>query len=43
MIKRIHELGCEPGTVFGKDFGAFMQAETTKWGEVIKASGAKAD
>jgi tripartite-type tricarboxylate transporter receptor subunit TctC len=43
MIKRIHELGCEPGTVFGKDFGAFMQAETAKWGEVIKASGAKAD
>jgi tripartite-type tricarboxylate transporter receptor subunit TctC len=43
MIKRIHELGCEPGAVFGKDFGAFMQAETTKWGEVIKASGAKAD
>src|SRR4051812_46788374 len=35
MIKRIHELGCEPGTVFGKDFGAFMQAETQKWGEVI--------
>jgi tripartite-type tricarboxylate transporter receptor subunit TctC len=43
MIKRIHELGCEPGSVFGREFGAFMQAETTKWGEVIKASGAKAD
>jgi tripartite-type tricarboxylate transporter receptor subunit TctC len=43
MKKRIHALGCEPGTVFGKEFGAFMQAETAKWGEVIRASGAKAD
>jgi tripartite-type tricarboxylate transporter receptor subunit TctC len=43
MIRRIHELGCEPGTVFGQDFGAFMQAETAKWSEVIRASGAKAD
>jgi tripartite-type tricarboxylate transporter receptor subunit TctC len=43
VIARIHELGSEPGTAFAKDFGAFMAAETKKWAEVIRASGAKAD
>jgi tripartite-type tricarboxylate transporter receptor subunit TctC len=43
MVARIHELGSEPGTVFGSDFGAFMAAETRKWAEVIRTSGAKAD
>ena len=43
MIAKIHELGCEPGTVFRDKFAAFMQRETAKWGEVIRVSGAKAD
>jgi tripartite-type tricarboxylate transporter receptor subunit TctC len=43
VVARIHELGSEPGTAFAKDFGAFMAAETKKWAEVIRASGAKAD
>jgi tripartite-type tricarboxylate transporter receptor subunit TctC len=43
MIAKIHELGSEPGTAFRNDFAAFMQAETAKWGEVIRVSGAKAD
>jgi tripartite-type tricarboxylate transporter receptor subunit TctC len=43
MIARIRELGSEPGHVFGTAFGAFMQAETAKWAEVIRTSGAKAD
>ena len=43
IAARIHELGSEPGTVFGKDFGSFLTAETKKWAEVIRASGAKAD
>ncbi len=43
MVARIRELGAEPGTAFGKDFGAFMAAETRKWAEVIHSSGAKAD
>ena len=43
MIARIHELGLEPGTAFGKDFSTFMAAETKKWAEVIRISGAKAD
>jgi tripartite-type tricarboxylate transporter receptor subunit TctC len=43
MIAHIRELGSEPGTAFGKDFGAFMALETKKWAEVIRASGARAD
>ena len=43
VVARIHELGSEPGTAFGKDFGAFLAAETKKWAEVIRTSGAKAD
>jgi tripartite-type tricarboxylate transporter receptor subunit TctC len=43
MVARIHELGSEPGTVSGKDFGAFLAAETRKWADVIRTSGAKAD
>jgi tripartite-type tricarboxylate transporter receptor subunit TctC len=43
MIARIHQLGSEPGTAFGKDLAAFMQSETTKWAEVIRVSGAKPD
>jgi tripartite-type tricarboxylate transporter receptor subunit TctC len=43
MVARIQELGSEPGTVFGGDFGAFMADETRKWADVIRTSGAKAD
>ena len=43
MVARIRELGSEPGTAFGNDFAAFLTAETKKWAEVIRASGAKAD
>jgi tripartite-type tricarboxylate transporter receptor subunit TctC len=43
MISRIRELGSEPGTAFGDDFATFLAAETKKWAEVIRASGAKAD
>ncbi len=43
VMARIHELGSEPGTAFRGDFAAFMKAETAKWGEVIRVSGAKAE
>jgi tripartite-type tricarboxylate transporter receptor subunit TctC len=43
IIARFNELGAEPGTLFGKDFEAFMQAESDKWAGVIRASGAKAE
>jgi len=43
VVKRYQELGAEPGTVSGAAYGAFLQNETRKWAEVIKASGAKAE
>jgi tripartite-type tricarboxylate transporter receptor subunit TctC len=43
IAARIHDLGAEPGTAFGKDFATFMDAEAKKWGEVVRISGAKAD
>jgi tripartite-type tricarboxylate transporter receptor subunit TctC len=43
VIARVEALGSEPGTAFGKDFGAFMQAEVAKWAAVIKKSGARAE
>jgi tripartite-type tricarboxylate transporter receptor subunit TctC len=41
--KRLSELGAEPGAVFGPAFGQFMTDETTKWGKLVKASGATVD
>ena len=38
-----HELGSEPGTAVEKDVRAFLAAETKKWAEVIRLSGAKVD
>jgi tripartite-type tricarboxylate transporter receptor subunit TctC len=43
LVKRFQDLGAEPGTVSGAAYGAFLQAETKKWADVIKASGAKAE
>ncbi|MGP0092470.1 MAG: Bug family tripartite tricarboxylate transporter substrate binding protein [Xanthobacteraceae bacterium] len=43
MTARLHALGAEPGTRFGKDFSTFMQAETEKWAAVIHSSGASAE
>jgi tripartite-type tricarboxylate transporter receptor subunit TctC len=43
VAARLHELGADPGTAFGKDFATFMDAEARKWGEVVRLSGAKAE
>jgi tripartite-type tricarboxylate transporter receptor subunit TctC len=43
VVARIRELGSEPGTVSENDVRAFLDAETRKWAEVIRVSGAKAD
>jgi tripartite-type tricarboxylate transporter receptor subunit TctC len=43
LIKRMRDLGSEPGNAFGADFGTFMQVEAKKWGDVIRKSGAHVD
>ncbi|HKA81388.1 MAG TPA: tripartite tricarboxylate transporter substrate binding protein [Xanthobacteraceae bacterium] len=43
IVARIRELGSDPGTASEKDVRAFLDAETKKWAEVIRVSGAKAD
>ena len=43
IVKRLAELGSEPGTAVEKDVRAFLDSETKKWAEVIRVSGAKAD
>ena len=43
IVKRLAELGSEPGTTVEGDVRAFLNAETKKWAEVIRLSGAKAD
>jgi tripartite-type tricarboxylate transporter receptor subunit TctC len=43
IVKRLNELGSEPGTANETEVRAFLAAETKKWAEVIRASGAKAD
>ena len=36
-------LGANPPTLWGADFGQFVGAETKRWAEVVKSSGAKLD
>ena len=43
IVARLHELGSEPGTAAEPKVRAFLDAETKKWAEVIRVSGAKAD
>jgi tripartite-type tricarboxylate transporter receptor subunit TctC len=43
IIKRIEELGSEVGTANEAEARAFLAAETKKWAEVIRLSGAKAE
>ena len=41
--ERFLALGAEPVNNTPEQFGAYIQAETVKWGKAIKASGAKVD
>jgi tripartite-type tricarboxylate transporter receptor subunit TctC len=43
VIAQMHELGAEPGNLFGPDFTKFMDAEIARWGEIIRKSGAQAE
>jgi len=41
--KKLSEQGVEPYVETPAQFAAFIQAETAKWGAVVKASGASLD
>jgi len=43
IVSRIREMGSDPGTVSEPQIRAFLDAETRKWADVIRASGAKAE
>jgi tripartite-type tricarboxylate transporter receptor subunit TctC len=43
IVKRLTDLGSEPGTADEMEVRAFLAAETKKWAEVIRASGAKVE
>jgi tripartite-type tricarboxylate transporter receptor subunit TctC len=43
IVKRLQDLGSEPGTADEKEARAFLAAETRKWAEVIRLSGARVE
>jgi tripartite-type tricarboxylate transporter receptor subunit TctC len=43
IVARLREFGSDPGTASEPEVRAFLDAETKKWAEVIRVSGAKAD
>ena len=43
MVKRLADIGAEPGGQPPKDFAAFIKDETVKWTKLARASGASID
>jgi tripartite-type tricarboxylate transporter receptor subunit TctC len=43
MVKRMADVGAEPGSLSGDAFGAFLHTESEKWGQVVKTAGAKVE
>ncbi len=43
VVKRLAEIGAEPGALSGAAFGAFLRSETEKWGKVATSAGVKLD
>ncbi|KRR10044.1 hypothetical protein CQ12_06270 [Bradyrhizobium jicamae] len=41
VVKKLAEIGAEPGTLSGAAFGAFLRSETGKWGKVATSAGVK--
>jgi tripartite-type tricarboxylate transporter receptor subunit TctC len=39
MVRKLADVGAEAGSLSGSEFGAFLRAETEKWGNVVKDSG----
>lgn len=43
LIPRLEEVGAEPISMTRPEFAAFIAAETTRWAEVVRRSGARLD
>jgi tripartite-type tricarboxylate transporter receptor subunit TctC len=43
IIARLHQIGIEPRPMSPAQFAGFIRAETDKWGDIIRRSGAKAE
>jgi tripartite-type tricarboxylate transporter receptor subunit TctC len=39
MATKLGDVGAEPGSISGDEFGAFLRAEADKWGKVVKDAG----
>jgi tripartite-type tricarboxylate transporter receptor subunit TctC len=39
LAKQLADVGAEPGTLSGPEFGSFLHAESDKWGRLIKDAG----
>jgi tripartite-type tricarboxylate transporter receptor subunit TctC len=42
-VKKLSEIGAEPGALSGAAFGAFLRSEAEKWGKVAMSAGVKLD
>lgn len=43
VVKRLADVGAEPGGLSGDAFGAFLRSESEKWGQVVKTAGVKVE
>jgi tripartite-type tricarboxylate transporter receptor subunit TctC len=43
IVKRLADVGAEPGKLSGDAFGAFLRDQSKKWGEVVKTANAKVE
>ncbi len=43
VVRRFAELGAEPASLYGAEFGTFLRAEADKWGKLVKAANVKVE
>ena len=43
VVKKLAEVGAEPGTLLGVAFGAFLRTEAEKWSKVVTTAGVKVE
>jgi tripartite-type tricarboxylate transporter receptor subunit TctC len=39
LAKKLADVGAEPGSLSGSEFGAYLHSEADKWGKVVKDAG----